>query len=230
MLKSANGKFAIGMGLALLAAGAFCLPAAAQNTDRAGKWEATVQVKYSDSRDIHGSNGSEATIDETYGFGLGFAYNYNDHFSLGGDFAWSRPDYTTMVTPAAGNANSSYKVNGSMETFSAHAVATWNLFARPFTPFVSAGVGGTWVDTNVPSGPPTSYCWYDPWWGYYCDTSTPTHSDSYFSYNVGAGLRWDSRENIFLRAMVAEQWLDVGGSVGSPSMTQVRVDLGFRFR
>ncbi len=213
-----------------IARGAIALPAAAQSTDRAGMWEATVQVKYSDSRDIHGSNGSEATIDETYGFGLGFAYNFNEHFSLGGDFAWSRPDYTTTVTPAAGNGNSSYKVNGSMESFSAHAVATWNLFATPFTPFVSAGVCGTWIDTNIPSGPPTSYCWYDPWWGYYCDTSTPTHSDSYFSYNVGAGLRWDSKNNMFLRALVAEQWLDVGGSVGSPSMTQVRLDLGFRFR
>lgn len=214
-----------------IAIGAVSLPAAAQKEIRGGKWEGSVQVKYSDSQDIHGSNGSEGNIDETYGFGLGFAYNFNDHLSLGGDFSWSRPDYTATVTPAAGNGGSAYTVSGSMDVFTAHAVATWNLLARPFTPFVSAGIGGTFIDTNIPSGVPSNVCWYDPWWGYYCGTtSAPTHNETYFSYNVGAGLRWDSRENWFVRGLVAQQWLDVGGSVGSPDMTQIRLDIGLRFR
>lgn len=216
--------------LAIIAIGAISLPAAAKKEIRGGKWEGSVQVKYTDSKDIHGASGSEATIDETYGLGLGFAYNFNDNFSLGGDFSWSRPDYTATVTPAAGNGGSAYTVSGSMEVFTAHAVATWNLFARPFTPFVSGGVGGTFIDTNVPSGPPVNVCWYDPWWGYYCDSSVPTRNETYFSYNVGAGLRWDAKENLFLRAMVAEQWIDVGGDVGAPSMMQVRLDIGLRFR
>ena len=127
-----------------------------QVTDRAGKWEGTVQLKYSDSTNLHGSNGSEANIDSTYGFGLGFAYNFNDHFALGGDFAWSQPDYTATVVPAAGNGNAAYTVSGTMETVSTHLVATWNILAQPLTPFVSAGIGGTWVDTNIPSGPPVN--------------------------------------------------------------------------
>ena len=203
--------------------------AQAQFTDRSGKWEGTVQLKYSDSATIHGNSGSEARIDGTYGLGFGFAYNFNDHFSLGGDFAWSNPDYKTTVTPAVGNGNAAYTVSGTMQTASTHAVATWNILAQPLTPFLSAGVGGTWVDTNIPSGPPVGVCWYDPWWGYYCGSTVPTHSGTYFSYNAAAGIRWDSRQNWFVRGLVGEQWLDVGKGVGTVSTTQYRMDLGFRF-
>jgi opacity protein-like surface antigen len=216
---------------AAIAIGIISSPAAAQKEVRGGKWEGSVQLKYTDSKDIHGSSGSEANIDDAYALGLGFAYNFNDHLSLGGDFSWSQPDYTATVTPAAGNGNNAYTVSGTMEVFTAHAVATWNLFARPFTPFVSAGIGGVFVDTNIPSGPPVDVCWYDPWWGYYCGTtSAPTHNKTYFSYNAGAGLRWDSKDNWFVRGLVAQQWMDVGGDVGSPSMAQVRLDFGLRFR
>jgi hypothetical protein len=97
--------------------------AQAQSTNRAEKWEFTLQLRYLESEDISGDNGSRATIDSDYGFGFGFAYNFNDHFSLGGDFAWSQPDYKATVTPAAGNGNSTYTVSGTLETFSTHLVA-----------------------------------------------------------------------------------------------------------
>ncbi|MFN0038866.1 MAG: outer membrane beta-barrel protein [Burkholderiales bacterium] len=218
------GKVIFAFTLATLA-----VQAQAQLTNRAGKWEATLQLNYSDSTDIQGSTGSQATIDSEYGFGLGFAKNLNDHLALGVDFAWSQPDYIATVTPAAGNGNSAYTVSGTLETYSTHVVATWNLLAQPLTPFVSGGVGGTWVDTNIPAGPPVNVCWYDPWWGYYCGPVYPTRSDTYFSYNAAVGLRWDSREKWFLRGLVGKQWLDVGGDVGTPSITNYRFDLGFRF-
>jgi len=203
--------------------------AQAQLTNRAEKWEFTLQLRYLESEDISGDNGSRATIDSDYGFGFGFAYNFNDHFSLGGDFGWSQPDYKATVTPAAGNGNSAYTVSGTLETFSTHLVGTWNLLARALTPFVSAGVGGTWVDTNIPAGLPVNVCWWDPWWGYYCGPVHPTHQDTYFSYNAAVGIRWDSKDTWFVRGLVGEQWLDVGGAVGTPSFTQYRFDLGFRF-
>jgi len=218
------GQVIVGIAMAMLA-----VQAQAQHSDRAGKWEGTLQLRYSDSADIHGSTGSQATIDSDYGFGLGFAYNFNDHLSLGGDFAWSQPDYKATVVPAAGNGNSAYTVNGTMETASTHAVVTWNFLAKALTPFVSAGVGGTWVNTNIPAGPPVNACWWDPWWGYYCAPVYPTRSDTYFSYNAAVGMRWDSKENWFVRGLVGEQWLDVGGNVGTVSTTQYRLDLGYRF-
>ena len=37
-----------------------------------------------------------------------------------------------------------------------------------FRPFVETGLGGTWVNTNIASGPPQVGYWWDPWWGYIC--------------------------------------------------------------
>ena len=218
------GQVIVGIAMAMLA-----VQARAQHSDRAGKWEGTMQLRYANSTDIHGSTGSQATIDSDYGFGLGFAYNFNDHLSLGADFAWSQPDYKATVTPAAGNGSSAYTVKGTMETASTHAVVTWTFLSQALTPFVSGGVGGTWVNTNIPAGPPVNACWWDPWWGYYCAPVYPTRSDTYFSYNAAVGMRWDSTEKWFVRGLVGEQWLDVGGTVGTVSTTLYRMDLGYRF-
>jgi opacity protein-like surface antigen len=213
--------------LALLAA--YAAGSSAQSSPRAGKWEFTLQGQYADSVDIDGANESEADVEGAYGFGIGFAYNFNDHFSLGGDFVWSQADYEATVTPAPGNPGSPYGISGELETSTLRLNGTWNILATPLTPFVTGGVGATYVDTNIPDGPADTVCWYDPWWGYYCGTSVPTKDDTYLSYMAGAGLRWDSPGSFFLRGLVARQWIDVGGGAGTPSVTQYRVDIGWRF-
>jgi len=210
-----------------LALAATSFPAQAQS--RTDKWDFSIQLKHSDSKTINGGSGSSAQIDGVTGFGLGLAYNFNEHLSFGGDFDWTNPDYHATVTPAVGNANAAYKVNGSLSSSSLHGVVTWNFISGPVTPFVSGGVGGTWVITDIPSGPPVNVCWWDPWWGYYCGSSTPVRSGSFFSYNASAGLRVDLDRRWSLRGLVTEQWIDVGGSVGTPSTLQYRIDLGYRF-
>ncbi|HKQ23588.1 MAG TPA: outer membrane beta-barrel protein [Burkholderiales bacterium] len=215
---------------------ALCVPLAvyamgsyAQST-RAGKWEFTLQPQYTDSSSFSGSNGSTAEIDSDYGFGFGVAYNLSDHFSLGGELTWSQADYTANVIGDAGSGNNgSFSLRGELFTNTLRFNGTWNILAGAFTPFLSGGIGATYVDTDVPDGPPQSFCWWDPWWGYYCGTSVPTKNETYFSYMAGAGLRWDSPQSFFLRGMVSQQFLDVGGAVGTLDMTQYRIDLGWKF-
>ena len=96
---------------------------------------------------------------------------------------------------------------------------TYNILSGNFTPFVTAGLGWTYIDTNIPSGLPESFCWYYPWWGQYCGTYVPTHDTTKFSYNAGAGLRLDVGTAVF-RFLVNSQWVDFGGSYGSASTLQ----------
>jgi opacity protein-like surface antigen len=200
----------------------------AQNqTDRAGKWEGHFNVLYGDSQNVSSDRGSSADIDGDFGWGFGFGYNFNDHFALEGNFSWMNSDYSATIVPDAGG--SSQTINGTLETSTLAVNATYNLLARNLTPFVTGGIGSTWVDTNIPDGPATPVCWWDPWWGYYCAPAYPTKSDNYFSYNAGVGVRWDSKGTLFLRGLVSQQWVDVGGGVGTPSFTQIRVDIGTRF-
>jgi opacity protein-like surface antigen len=198
---------------------------------RAGKWEFTIQGQFTDSQDISSDNGSRATIDSAFHFGLGLAYNFNDHFSLGGEVVWGEADYSATVTPdaAGGNTGAPFTVSGNLDTNTVRVNAAWNFLASALTPFVIGGIGATWVDTNVPDGPPSTECWWDPWWGYYCGTSVPTKDDTYLSYMAGVGVRWDYERTVFVRGLAAIQWIDVGGGLGTLDVTQYRIDIGFRF-
>ena len=207
-----------------------CAVGAHAQAGRAGKWDFTLQPQYTQGTDVGGANGSTATIDSDYGFGFGFAYNFSDRFSLGGELAWSQADYTANVVGAPPFPGLSTTIRGEMYTSTLRLNGTWHLLPGPLTPFLTGGMGYTYVDTNIPEGPPTSSCWWDPWTGLtYCGTYYPTRTDSYFSYLAGAGVRWDSPQAFFLRGVVLQQYLDVGGAVGTLDTTQYRIDLGFKF-
>lgn len=209
---------------------AFATAAAAQNVpSRGGKWEFTLQPQYTHSTNFDSGNGTSGTVDSSLGFGFGVGYNLNAHLSLGGDFFWNTANYNATVTPAAGNPNPAYNVNGTLESSTIRFNATWNFSASDFTPFVTGGIGSTYLDTNIPNGIPQNVCWYDPWWGYYCGSYVPTKAAYYVSYSGGLGLRWEVDRSIFLRAVAIRQWLDVGGSLGQPYTDQYRFDVGFKF-
>jgi opacity protein-like surface antigen len=214
----------------LVAAALFWATAAsAQSSSRAGHWDGSFQVLYANSKTVHSESGSSADVDNGFGWGLGFGYNFNEHWAIEFNGSWRQADYRATITPQAGNSNGPQTISGTMDTGTLAVNATFNLLPGALTPFVTGGVGGTYVDTNIPSGLATPVCWWDPWWGYYCAPVYPTRSDTYFSYNAGVGVRFDARGGFFMRGLVSEQWLDVGGGVGTPTFTQFRIDLGARF-
>ena len=203
--------------------------ASAQSTLRSGHWDGSFQILYGQSKTINSDNGSSAEIDNGYGWGFGFGYNFNDHFALDFSGSWRETDYKANVTPQPGNPNLPQTINGTLESATFAVNGTFNLLSSNLTPFITGGIGSTWVDTNIPNGLATPVCWWDPWWGYYCAPVYPTRSDTYFSYNAGVGVRFDAPGGFFMRGLVSEQWLDVGGGVGTPTFTQFRVDIGTRF-
>jgi opacity protein-like surface antigen len=210
---------------------AYAAAAAAQNsTPRAGKWEFTLQPQYTHAQTFDTGNGSGGKIDSTLGFGFGVAYNMNNNLQLGGELTWGTANYSATIAPAAGNPNPAQSVVGTLQSNTIRFNAAWNFIANgAFTPFVTGGVGSTFIDTNIPAGPPTNVCWWDPWWGYYCGVYTPTRSAYYVSYNAGLGLRWEVDRNIFVRAVANRVWIDAGSSLGTISTDQYRFDFGFEF-
>jgi opacity protein-like surface antigen len=208
----------------------YALGAAAQHSPpRRGKGEFTLQPQYTDSLNVSNGNGSQAHLDGALGFGFGLAFNLNNNLSLGGDFFWNRADYQATVAPAEGNLGNTYTVKGELETSTIRFNATWHFSASDFTPFVTGGIGSTYVNTNVPNGPPQNVCWWDPWWGYYCGSYVPTRTATDLSYTGAFGLRWDVDRNMFLRGVFSRMWIDVGGELGTPFVDQYRVDVGFKF-
>jgi opacity protein-like surface antigen len=208
----------------LLAAGA----ASAQSSNRARHGEVYIGPVFSEGKNYSFDGGATARTDTGTGIEFGYAYNFTRNFSAGIEFGWMNIDYTANVTPGPGNGNASGRINGTVETSTLRFLGTWNILDGNFTPFVTGGLGWTYVDTNIPSGLPDTFCWYYPWWGQYCGTYVPTHDTTKFSYNAGVGLRLDVGKGVF-RALVDHRWVDFGGSYGSSGLLHYRIDFGVKF-
>ena len=215
----------ISRNLVLLALLLAALPAAAQMS-RAHRSELYIGPVFTDGKNYSFNGGTSARTDTGYGLNIGYAYNMDAHLQFGGDLVWGDQDYRATVRPGDGSA--ARNINGTLETGTVRFFGTYHLSAKRFTPFVTGGLGWTYVDTNIPSGLPENVCWYYPWYGGYCSTYVPTASTTKFSYNAGLGLRLDQGSGVF-RFLVNSQWLDLGSGYSSANVIQYRIDIGTKF-
>jgi hypothetical protein len=214
--------------LVLLAALLAAAPVAAQPSSRSGTWEMYIGPEFTDGKNYSFEGGTTARTDTGFGVNFGFAKNFDRHWAAGFDIAWAEQDYRANVQPGIGNINSARQISGTIDWRTVRLFGTYHFSERNFTPFVTGGLGWTYIDTNIPAGLPENICWAYPWYGYYCATYVPTETTTKFSYNAGLGLRLDSGRGVF-RFLVNSQWVDFGGSYGSSSLIQYRLDIGTKF-
>lgn len=174
--------------------------------------------------------GASARNDGGVGIGLSIARNLNDYFAVGVDATLSEFDYRASVAPATGNPGAGFDSSGNMETAALRLHATYYLLARPVTPFLTAGLGVTFLDTNLASDPPANGCWVYPWYGQVCGATAPKTTLTRFSYGAGAGLRVDlPRRHGFVRALLSGEWIEFSGARGAVGYVQLRADWGISF-
>ena len=212
----------------LIAAVIAAAPADAQSSRRARTSEIYFGPVFTDGKSYSFEGGSTARTDTGFGLNFGYAYNFDQHFAAGVDLAWSEADYRATVQPGLGNPGTASTIHGTLETGTVRFHGTWHVLSSNFTPFLTGGLGWTYIDTNIPAGLPELICWYYPWYGQYCASYVPTHATTKFSYNVGAGLRLDAGKGVF-RFLVNSQWADFGNSYGSSNFIQYRLDFGTKF-
>lgn len=194
-------------------------------TQRAGKWESTVGLYLTGSESSDGLNNSSLDIDSGYGLGFSAGYNFTQHLALRFDGAWSRADYDAVLdTENDGLVNISHELSA----FNGQFNGVWNILDGAFTPYLQAGIGWTYLDSNVTDGPPSTGCWWDPFWGYICSNFYSTYSETNFSWNVGAGLRYEFGRGMFARGGWEQTHID-GGSGADPSFDAFRFELGWLF-
>lgn len=181
----------------------------AKYTKRSDKWEASFKILNTQSTDINGQNGSKTAMESDYGWGFTLGYNLNPHILLNFDFSSSTPSYEATLIEEDG---SKYNFNHKMDLLESQFNVVYSVFASQFTPYVQAGAGWTYVDSNIAKGPPGSVCWWDPWWGYVCDSYQNTYNDERFSYNVAVGIRYELDNSLFFRASYKQAWIDFSHS------------------
>jgi opacity protein-like surface antigen len=205
-------------GLALAAEGA---------PRRPGQVEYSIGLIYTDDESVQGRNGSSLDIGSRAGLQAGIDYYLSSRLALGFDMSWVEPNYRATLAPDDGSAPVS--INRRASLFTGQFNATFNLLEGPFTPFAELGLGWTFFDSRVPSGPPVIGCWWDPFWGYICSDTYRTYNESNLSYGMGLGVRMDLNERMFAKATYRWLEIDLDGGRSKPMIESAAVELGWRF-
>jgi hypothetical protein len=204
-------------------------PAAAQIRGPSDEW--SLNLHYISSERYAFEGGAAARNDGGGGISATLARNFNDYLSLGAELSYGEFDHRAAVAAAPGNPASGFEARGKMELVTLRAVANWYLLARPMTPFLAAGAGVTFLDTNFTGEAPANACWIYPWHGQACGAQPPDGTLARLSYGASVGARWDlSREQGFLRALIGGEWIELSEATsGRVGYVQVRADFGLLF-
>lgn len=195
------------------------------STPRAGKWETTFGLYLTGSESSDGLNASSVDIDNGYGLALSAGYNFTQHLALRFDGAWFRADYDAVLDT---EDEGLVEINHRLSAFNGQFNGVWNILDGAFTPYLQAGIGWTYIDSNVTDGPPSTGCWWDPWWGYICSGFYSTYNETNFSWSLGAGLRYEFGRGMFIRGGWEQTNID-GGQGTDPSFDAFRAELGWLF-
>ena len=197
--------------------------------DRQPGWDFGGELLYQFSQDISFKGGSNASLDDDIGIALTFAYRFSPRLELNFGLDWNTVDYDINVAPGDALAGLGFSAQGDLEAFTPRVGLNFNFLETDLTPFVTGGVGWSFIDTNIPDAPPQTACWWDPWWGYYCGTFQSTRSIDELTYNIGAGLRWDLGSAISLRLSYEKRWLEIDEATSTPDFDQVKIGIIGRY-
>jgi len=212
-----------------IAADSSRLMAEIKASNRAQTWEFTIPVRYFPGYNVDFDGGSSVDLNDDLGWGFGFGYNFNEKLNLNFEFAWMSANYKATFASAEAPPIADFTASGTYDASSSTVNLTYYFMPKTFTPYISGGVGWTWIDSNIPVGPPQGFCWWDPWYGQVCSGYQPTAEESGWSYGFGLGVRFEPKESFFLRVGANDNWQDFGGHAGTTDFWSYRLDLGWRF-
>jgi hypothetical protein len=192
---------------------------------RARSWDLYIGPQYIAGETLHFDGGARAEIEDTASLMFGFGYHPNKALSFDFIFSSSSADYVGVGRNAAGEER---RFTEDMYSSSFSLGATYYLLPGHFTPFISALIGFTYVDSGVENGEYYDSCWWDPWYGHYCSPYADTYSSTDFSYGGAVGLRYDFDNHFFLKGSVGITDIDLNVT-GSSTFTYYNLVAGFNF-
>ena len=139
--------------------------AQAQTYAREDTWEFGFLVGDSSSASVSGQAGTSLDVKSAVGWGLWGAYNFTNRLAATFDWSHLSPNYTLNYREDIGGVPGPIQtIRHSADIDNLHIKGTFYFLEGDFTPFVEAGLGWTWLDSNIASSPPVTGCWWDrPW-------------------------------------------------------------------
>jgi hypothetical protein len=194
---------------------------------RVDKWEFFLAPQFTNSKVLQFEGGAEADINDQSSLGFGFGYNLNANIELDVLFSSSNANYTITAIPE-NPSDDPIKSSTSLYTSTISFGFTYNLVKGPFTPYVSANLGYTYIDSGIPTGNIGNVCYWYPYYGYVCGPVAETYTSTEFNYGAGIGLRYDFNRKLYIKGDVSQNYLDINSS-NTPDFTTYRFIFGFMF-
>jgi len=194
---------------------------------RVKKWEFYLAPQITDSKDLQFENGATANLEQDSSLGFGVGYNLNSHIELALEFVSNDTNYTSTAIPED-PAESAVTSSGSIYTSTINFGFTFNFLTTPFTPYVTANLGSTYIDSGIYTGNVGTGCWWYPYWGYICGPVAQTYTSTELSYGAALGLRYDFNRKLYMKGEARKSFIDMGNS-NTPDFDTARLIFGFMF-
>ena len=207
---------------------AMSVTAHAQSSNRGVGWEFGTDLIYLDSTDVSFDGGSRIAVDDDLALAITFGYRFSSRLELQFALDWQSVDYRATLQSAL-LPSLSIDVSGEYESFTPRVSANYNFIDGAITPYVTGGIGWSFIDTNIPNGRVQVGCWWDPWYGQICTPYQSTASTDGFTYQLGVGVRWDSSGTIGMRLGYEKHWYDFDNASGSPDFDQLKLGIFWRY-
>jgi len=202
----------------------------------AQSWDFSLAAIYQDSLSVGGEGGPQTPTPDTsslnvkseLGWGGNVTYNFNSHLALGLDIDYLSPDYEAVIV-SENPADPDVFIDHKFTQWNYRLKGTWNFTEGPLVPFVDLGYAWTNIDSNVADGPPVTGCWWHPWWGYICSNYYDTFSSTEEGWGGGVGLRYNLRNQAFLKLSYNRWELRSGGNTDDLTLEAARLEYGWSF-
>lgn len=153
-----------------------------------------------------GDGAAETGISSTHGGGFGLGINLTDHMNVNTEFI-----FTTFDSDSAIDA-----LDIQLGAFIWNANLDFNLLKSRLTPVISGGLGFFRFDNDTDvfvDGQGNEY----------------TTEETNFSWNVGAGLRWDVTNQFLIKAMYRINWTQFTNADDHLELDGLMVGIGATF-
>jgi opacity protein-like surface antigen len=228
-------------GAASLAGGAAASPAAATagagpaeasrprelDMDDGSPWQGRMGAGYQPTTNTDFDGGSEVEFNSNTGFLVGLGYEVTEHLEVGANFTYEERDYEASL--AGDSPGETFQVEGDLESMGVMFDLSYYFLTGRFRPFLSAGVGWNFVDTNIPTTPPQVGCWWNPWFGYICEDFQETKNVDGLAYQAGAGVRYQINPAVSLSGSYRMNWVDFPKADGTPTFDAIQLILNWGF-
>jgi opacity protein-like surface antigen len=146
-------------------------------------------------------------LDSTTLYGFGYGYNFTDHWNLNTDLLFGTADTDVQTISRSSYVTVETK---DMDYVLWDVNLDYNFLKGRLTPLVTGGIG--LVNFSIVTS----------------SNAGEVH-ESDFSCNLGAGVRWDVRDNIFMKLMYRTTWTEADNADNNQRFDGVNFSLAYMF-